>query len=118
MVVAFATRDGRHVQGELRRAPLVVLYEVSCEGARFERAASFSSGDARSEDRIRAMIGAAVVFVGAIGPSTAARLAARGIRPATASEGTSIQDLLAAMVRTIHQVLEPSVDAAVRSLAV
>src|SRR5512142_1459866 len=96
MKIAFATADGEHVHGELRRSPLLVVYEVTPAGFQLERASAFRDRTARSEDRIGALIGAAVVYVAAIGPSTAARLAARGIRPATAPDGTPIRDLLAA----------------------
>lgn len=101
MKVAFATRDGVHVQGELRRTPLVVLYDVTADGFRLDRASSFANGSARSEQRIEAIAGAEIAYVGAIGPSTAARLARRGIRPAPAHEGAPIDEILAAIVQQL-----------------
>ncbi len=101
MKIAFATTDGEHVQGELRRTPLVVVYDVGPSGIQLDRASAFREGAARSEDRIRALAGTGMVYVAAMGPSTAARLAARGIRPATAPEGTPIRDLLATLARTL-----------------
>lgn len=103
MKIAFATKDGQHVEGELRRTPLVVVYEVTASGAALERASSFRGAAARSEDRIQALAGARIVYVGAMGPSTAARLAARGILPATAPDGTLIDDLLDAIARSMGE---------------
>ncbi len=101
MKIAFATTDGEHVHGELRRAPIVVVYEVGPSGFQLDRASAFREDTARSEDRIRALAGTGMVYAAAMGPSTAARLAARGIRPATAPEGTPIRDLLATIARSL-----------------
>jgi nitrogen fixation protein NifX len=101
MKVAFATKDGEHVEGDLRRASRVVIYDVSSEGVRFERACSFEGGPDRSEARIQALSGSAIVYVGAIGPSGAARLAARGIQAGTAPDGTSIEELLRTLERLV-----------------
>jgi nitrogen fixation protein NifX len=97
MRVAFATDDGRHVGGQLRRAVYLVVYQVTAKGSWFERLCSFKSDLNRSEDRIEAIADAAVVYVEAIGPSLAARLGVRGIRPATARAGTAIEELLSGL---------------------
>lgn len=101
MKVAFATVDGRHVQGELRRASLVVVYEVDREGWQLDRLSSFDGHAQRSQHRLEAIDGVSIAFAAAMGPSTAARLAARGIRPATAPDGTAIDDLLIALSATL-----------------
>lgn len=101
MKIAFTTIDGEHVQGELRRTPIVVVYDVTTAGIHLDRASCFRPDTARSEDRIRALAGTRVLYAAAMGPSTAARLAARGILPATAPEGTPIPDLLAAVARSV-----------------
>lgn len=101
MKVAFATTDGRHVQGELRRASLVVVYEVGGEGWQLERLSSFDGHAHRSQHRLEAIEGVSIAFAAAMGPSTAARLAARGIRPATAPEGTTIDGVLTTLSATL-----------------
>lgn len=101
MKVAFSTADGEHVQGELRRASLLVLYDVTADGWHFSRISAFDSSTDRSEQRIEAIADAALVYVAAIGPSTVARLAARGIRAATAREGTPIAHVLDGLVRLV-----------------
>ncbi len=110
MKVAFATTDWEHVQGQLRRARRLVVYEVMADGWRLYRSCSFEDAAARSEHRIQALAGAAILYVAAIGPSTAARLAAHGIRAATAPEGTPIRDLLVGIARKLapHRDAEPS----------
>jgi nitrogen fixation protein NifX len=79
----------------------VVVYDVSAQGIRFERACSFEEVAARSEARIQALAGTAIVYVAAIGPSGAARLAARGIQAGTARRGTPIEDLLRKLEREL-----------------
>lgn len=102
MKVAFATRDGEHVNEQLRRAPKLVVYEVSAAGWRLDRTFAFDpEGRHRTDERIHAIADSAVVYVSAIGPSAAARLAARGIRAATAPGGARIQDLLAELQRLL-----------------
>jgi nitrogen fixation protein NifX len=102
MRVAFATRDGEHVNEQLRRAPQLMVFEVTAAGHRLERTCPFEPGGRYGTDeRIRAIAGCSIVYVSAIGPSSAARLATRGIRAATAPEGTRIQELLAALRRLL-----------------
>jgi nitrogen fixation protein NifX len=102
MKVAFATRDREHVNEELRRAAQLLVYEVTAEGHRLEREWAFpAEAGHRSDDRIRAIAGSAIVYVSAVGPSVAARLASRGIRVATAPDGARISDLLAELQRMI-----------------
>lgn len=103
MRIAFATRDGEHVGGQLRRAPRVAVYDVTAEGWQLARMCCFDPVAHRSHHRIQAIAGAAIVFVGAIGPSLAARLAAIGVRAATAREGTPIRELLAATQESLVQ---------------
>jgi hypothetical protein len=51
----------------------------------------------KTQERIDAIQGADLVYVSAIGPSSAARLAAHGIRPAPLPAGTTIAKVLAAL---------------------
>ena len=105
MRVAFATRDGEHVNEQLRRATHLVVYELT--PSRQERTCVFAFDPADGTDRrIRAISGSAIVFVTAIGPSAAARLAAHGIRPATAPAGTRIEQLASELGRLLTRGAE------------
>lgn len=105
MRVAFATMTGENVEGQFRRTPRLVVYEVTETGSRLERTCPFVDGSHRSQDRIQAIADASMVFVAAIGPSIAARLASRGIRPATVPEGTPIRDVLTALERSAQEAI-------------
>ena len=95
MKVAFATADREHVNEQFRRASQLVVYEATADGWRLDRTCAFPPDRAiKTDERMRAIAGASIVFVTAIGPSSAARLAQRGIRAATAPAGTRIDDLL------------------------
>lgn len=105
MKVAFATRDGEHVNEQLRRATHLVVYEVTAY--RQDRTGVVALDAADGTDlRIRAIAGSAIVFVTAIGPSAAARLASHGIRAATAPEGTRIEQLASELGRLLTRGAE------------
>jgi nitrogen fixation protein NifX len=94
--VAFATGDCEHVDEQFRRSSHLVVYELTSTGFRLDRIYAFGSGSRLStDDRIRTILGSAIVYVATIGPSVAARLVSHGIQPATAPAGSRIQDLLA-----------------------
>jgi nitrogen fixation protein NifX len=96
MRVAFATSDCERVDEEFRRASHLVVFELTPAGFRLDRVFAFPAGGRFGTDvRIRAVHDAAIVYVAAMGPSTAARLGAHGIQPATAPAGSPIRDLLA-----------------------
>lgn len=99
MRIAFATSDGVHVDQEFRRATGLAVYEVGPEGHRHLQTMGFPiEHSARTEERLAAIRGAGIVFGVAFSPSSAVRIAARGIRPATAPAGTPIDALLARLV--------------------
>ncbi len=102
MKVGFITRDDEHVQGQLRSAPRLLVYQVTAAGSRLERSCAFDPAADRSTHRLEALAGAALVYVAAIGPSMAARLAARGVQAATAREGTPIRDVLRSLERRLR----------------
>jgi nitrogen fixation protein NifX len=96
MRIAFATSDGVHVDEQFRRATRLAIYELGPGGARLERVVVFAPDrSVRTDGRIDAIRDASVVFGTAFGPSSAVRVAASGIRPATAPAGTPIAELLA-----------------------
>jgi nitrogen fixation protein NifX len=97
MKIAFATSDCTIVDEQFRRASHLVVYEITAGGHRLDRICAFPEDrSVKTQERIDAIQGASVVYVSAIGPSSAARLAAHGIRPATLAVGTAIAKVLAA----------------------
>jgi nitrogen fixation protein NifX len=98
MKIAFATSDCTVVDEQFRRASNLVVYEITPSGHHLDRICAFPQDrSVKTQQRIDAIAGAAIVYVSAIGPSSAARLAAHGIRPATLPAGTSIARVLAAL---------------------
>jgi nitrogen fixation protein NifX len=98
MKIAFATSDCLAVDEQFRRATHLVVYEITESGHALDRICAFPQDRAvKTEERIRAITGASIVYVTAIGPSSAARLAARGIRPAPVPAGTPIAKVLAGL---------------------
>ena len=96
MKIAFATSDGVYVDEQFRRASRIEVYELGPAGPRLERSLTFETDrSVKTEERLGAIRGAAIVFGTAFGPSSAARLHERGVRPATAAKGTRIDALLA-----------------------
>lgn len=115
MKIAFATRDHEHVDDQFRSAPHLDVYEVTGAGAQLDRACEFPpERRVGTDERMRAIAGSAVVFVSAIGPSLAARLAAHGFRVATAPAGTRIAELLGEVQRAIGARAGDTTDAQVR----
>lgn len=99
MRIAFATSDGVHLDQQFRRAARLAVYELRPTGPRLEQVFAFAPDRAvKTEERLAAVRGVSVVYGTAFGPSSAARLAQRGIRAATAPAGTPIADLLARFV--------------------
>ena len=99
MKIAFATTDGVHVDEQFRRASHLALYEVTAEGHRLERMCQFAADRSiKTDERIRAIAGASIIYGVAFGPSSVLRLSARGIRAATAPARTTIESVLARFV--------------------
>lgn len=98
MKIAFATSDCLAVDEQFRRATHLVVFDVTPDGHELDRICAFPEDRAvKTEARISAISGASIVYVTAIGPSSAARLAARGIRPAPLPAGTPISKVLAGL---------------------
>ncbi len=96
MLIAFATSDGVHVDQQFRRASSLAVYEVGPTGHRLDRVCAFAPDRAvKTEQRLDAIRGAAIVYGVAFGPSSVLRLFQRGIRAATAPAGTPIGTVLA-----------------------
>jgi len=96
MKVAFATSDLELVNEQFRSASHLVVYEITPGASLLERICVLPlDRKVGTDDRIRAIDGASIVFVSAIGPSLAVRLAQQGIRVATTPSGTRIAAVLA-----------------------
>ena len=101
MKVAFATSDGVHLDERFRRASRLDVYEVDERGARLHGSHTFPPDrTVKTEARLIAIAGASIVYGTAFIPSAAARIAASGIRPATAPTGTPIAELLERLVES------------------
>ncbi|HET9554807.1 MAG TPA: hypothetical protein VFP50_17720 [Anaeromyxobacteraceae bacterium] len=100
------------MNSELRGAPRLDLYEVTCQGARLERSCDLQSAGHGLGARLGVLAGVERVYVAAIGPSAAARLAVAhllaSLIPGAALEtvaggthtfGRELPDRVAAIVR-------------------
>lgn len=87
MRVAIATQDLARVDAHLGWARHLMVYDVSAEGYRHLRTASFRTGLAQDGDhdklepRFKALTGCSLVFVVDVGPDGEHGLAARRIAP-------------------------------------
>lgn len=100
MRIAFATTDGEHVNEQVRRASRLDIYELGPDGPRLVDSWSFSSDrSVKTAERMDVLGGVEVVFGTAFSPSSAARFARAGVKPATAPKGTPIAELLARFAR-------------------
>ena len=94
--IAFATSDGVHIDQQFQRASRLAVYQLDATGPRHDQTFTFAPDRSlRTEVRLEAIGGAAIVVGTVFGPSSVARLAQRGIRAATARPGTRIAELLA-----------------------
>ncbi|HZY05029.1 MAG TPA: NifB/NifX family molybdenum-iron cluster-binding protein [Anaeromyxobacteraceae bacterium] len=108
MKIAFATSDGVHVDQQFRRASRLAVYQLDAAGPRLDQTFAFApDGSVRTEERLEAIGGAAIVVGTVFGPSSVARLAERGIRAATARPGTRIAKLLARFARLEREAHVP-----------
>jgi nitrogen fixation protein NifX len=100
MKVAFATSDLATVDQQFRRASNLAVYEVGAEGHRLLGVHTFAPDRSiKTQERMAAIAGVAIVYGVAFLPSTVARLLRNGIRAATAPAGTTIASLLAELGR-------------------
>ncbi|MCJ2541913.1 nitrogen fixation protein NifX [Thermostichus vulcanus] len=109
MQVAFATRDGEHVNAHFGWASQIDLYEVTPQGYHFRKTLTFGGNLEAdgSEDKLvpklQALTNVTLIYVSAIGSSAAARLINRRITPIKVqSEEESIDNLLQRLVATLH----------------
>ncbi len=100
MKIAFATQDLQRVDAHFGWAKNLAIYEISPEGFNLIEAIQFS-GDLQedgNEDKLAPKLEAikdcAILYVGAIGGSAAARVVANKIHPIKVNEPESINEIL------------------------
>lgn len=100
MKIAFATQDLQRVDAHFGWAKNLAIYEISREGFNLIEAIQFS-GDLQedgNEDKLAPKLEAikdcAILYVGAIGGSAAARVVAYKIHPIKVNEPESITEIL------------------------
>lgn len=103
MRVAIATQDLARIDAHLGWARHLMLYEVSAEGYRHLRTASFRTGLIQDGDhdklapRLRALAGCALVFVADVGPDGERALVQRRIAPVRHCAGQPVAVALDAL---------------------
>jgi len=113
MKVAFATQDQQRVDAHFGWAPLLAVYEVEPQG--YRHVEDFAFGDGLAEDgdedkltpKLAAIGDCAIVYVGAIGGSAAARVVASRIHPVRVAEPQPISDILDRLVQVLRGTPPP-----------
>jgi nitrogen fixation protein NifX len=113
MKVAFATQDRQRVDAHFGWAPLLAVYEVQPDGYRHVEDFAFGEGLAEDGDedklspKLAAIADCAIVYVGAIGGSAAARVVASRIHPVKVPQPQGIAELLDKMVHVLQGTPPP-----------
>ncbi|WFU54717.1 nitrogen fixation protein NifX [Bradyrhizobium pachyrhizi] len=113
MKVAFATQDLRRVDAHFGWAKNIAVYDVGPGGHVFLKAVQFDGelkedGDEdKLTPKIEAIKDCAILYVGAIGGSGAARVVARNIHPIRVTKPESIQVLLEKLERVLKGTPPP-----------
>lgn len=100
MKVAFATQDLKRVDAHFGWAPYLAIYEMNTESYQLVDTVQFATDLAEdgNEDKlapkVEAIADCAIVYVGAIGGSAAARVVAKKIHPIKVPEPKPIAELL------------------------
>ncbi|WP_027390495.1 nitrogen fixation protein NifX [Chrysiogenes arsenatis] len=107
MKVAFCTQDGTLVDEHFGQAERIDVYDVDDTGFSFVESRTFAprtaDGDHResTENRASAISDCAIIYVIAIGGPAAAVVVRHRVHPVKVSEPQSIQNLLAALQKTL-----------------
>jgi nitrogen fixation protein NifX len=119
MRVAFATTDLETVDAHFGTTPRLALYEIDAlRGVLVDQVAFPGAGEDGDHDKLRprleALAGCTLLFSTAIGPTAAALLAARRVRPAQAPSGQRIDLLVERLVRLLAGAPPPWLQKALR----
>jgi len=100
MKIAFATEDLERVDAHFGWAKHIVVYEVSKDSHTrvavhlFEGDLKEDGNEGKLESKLEAVSDCAILYVGAIGGSAAARVVAKKVHPIKVSNPQSIEELL------------------------
>jgi nitrogen fixation protein NifX len=119
MRVAFATTDLETVDAHFGTTPRLAFYELDALGGVLVDQLVFpAAGEDGDHDKLRprleALAGCTLLFSTAIGPTAAALLAARRVRPAQAPSGQRIDLLVERLVRLLAGSPPPWLQKALR----
>lgn len=109
MRVAIATQDLARIDAHLGWTRHLMVYEVSAEGYRHLRTASFRTGlrqdgdHGKLEPRLKALAGCSLVFVADVGPDGERGLAGRRIAPMRQFAGQPIAHALDAVQDSLRR---------------
>ena len=113
MKVAFATQDRQRVDAHFGWAPLLAVYEVGPQGHRHVEDFAFAEGlsEDGNEDKLMPRLAAigdcAIVYVGAIGGSAAARVVAHRVHPVKVPQPEAIAGILDKLVDVLKGTPPP-----------
>ncbi|HLO77292.1 MAG TPA: NifB/NifX family molybdenum-iron cluster-binding protein [Magnetospirillum sp.] len=113
MRVAIATQDLARVDAHLGWARHLMVYEVSAEGCRHVRTASFHSGLSQDGDhgklvpRLKALSGCSLVFVADVGPDGEHALARKKVVPMRQFAGQPVAAVLDALQYNLRRNTNP-----------
>lgn len=100
MKVAFATQDLERIDAHFGWARNLAIYDLTPDGWSLDRVEEFSGelnedgNEDKLEPKLKALAGVAILVVGAIGGSGAARVVAQNIHPMKVAEPEPIETML------------------------
>lgn len=106
--IAFASSDRRVVDQHFGAAEAFCIYRLAEEGARLVEVAEFHDSEIAMDGhegklarKIELLDGCAAVYCNAVGASAIKQLLAAGIQPIKVEEGTSLDELLGGLNRSL-----------------
>lgn len=113
MKVAFATQDLERIDAHFGWARNLAIYDLTPEGWSLDRVEEFSGelnedgNEDKLEPKLKALQGVAILVVGAIGGSGAARVVAQNIHPMKVAEPEPIDGMLEKLRQVLNGTPPP-----------
>ena len=113
MKVAFATQDMERIDAHFGWARNLAIYDLTPEGWSLDRVEEFSGelnedgNEDKLEPKLKALRGVAILVVGAIGGSGAARVVAQNIHPMKVAEPEPIEGMLERLRQVLNGTPPP-----------
>lgn len=105
MKVAFATKDGVHINDHFGWAKQFAIYEIGPKGYTLAQIVKAEEDHAEEDDKINAKIeaikGASILYCEAIGPTAAARVVKNRIHPIKITQPQSIEEACEQLTKMI-----------------